>query len=75
MGFYYSDGVPPEKQSRVGRLVPQWMKNFWAEFQEIFTIIRMVFGIMLPVLGVLIGFVVLLALLVTLLSVCAGGGR
>ena len=75
MGFYYVDGQPPEKRHRLGRYVPQWMKNSWAETIEIFMVIKLVFGIILPVLGVIVGFVVVLAVLVSLMSMCAGSTR
>jgi hypothetical protein len=75
MGFYYMDGQPPEKPNRFGKYVPQWIKNFWADTLEILVVIKLVFGIILPVLGVIMGFIVLLAVLVSLLSMCAGSSR
>ncbi len=75
MGFYYMDGQPPEKPNRFAKYVPQWLKNFWADTLEILIVIKLVFSIILPVLGVIVGFVVVLAVLVSLMSMCAGSGR
>ena len=70
MGYYYLD-KPPDKESRWKKYVPRWLKNFWADTQEVLMVIRLVFGIILPVLGVLIGFVVVFAVLIYLLSLCS----
>ena len=74
MSFYYLDG-PPEKPSRWGKYIPRWLRTLWADIAEVLIITRLVFSIILPVLGVLIGFVLILAALLWLLSLCSGGSR
>ena len=74
MGFYYPD-QPPDKESRWNKYIPRWLKRWWADTAEILMVTRMVFGIILPVIGVLVGFVIVIALLVFLLNVCASAQR
>ena len=75
MGFYYLDKPPDEPESGWKRYIPGWLKSWWEDASEVFMVTRMVFGIILPILGVLIGFVVIFAGLVFLLSLCSSGGR
>ena len=64
MGFYYmSDGGPPPRPrrwwQRLGKYVPGWLKTWWDDVREISAITRVVFSIIVPIIGLLIGFVLL----------------
>ena len=72
MGFFYTDR-PPERPSKLGRLIPGWLKELWASIIETLTIIRVVFAILLPILAVMFGFLLLLGVLVILLGTCSSG--
>ena len=73
MGYYYADR-PPERGVWWKKLIPGWLKRFWADSQEVIVITQVVFGLLLPILGVLIGFIVVFAGLVFLLGRCTGSG-
>lgn len=72
MGYFHTDERPPERPSKLGRIVPGWVKNRWEAVAETLMLIRVVFGIMLPVVGVMMGFVLVFGLLIGLASVCSG---
>lgn len=75
MGFYYLDKPPDEPEAGWKKYIPGWLKRFWEDTSEVFMMTRMVFGIILPVLGVLLAFVFIFAGLIFLLSLCSGRGR
>lgn len=70
MGFY-SEGKPPGRFSRLGRLVPGPLRRSWAGAEETILITRAVFGLLLPVLGVMVTFIIALVALMWLLSLCS----
>ncbi|MBI2887433.1 MAG: hypothetical protein HYY02_09510 [Chloroflexi bacterium] len=70
MGYYYSD-QPPRKPRWWDRFVKEWMRRFWADTEEVLVVTRVAFSIILPVVGVLFGFVLLCFLGLFLLSLCS----
>ena len=70
MGFYYQ-GEPPRRPNRLARLVPGPVRRFLSDVHEVVVITRVVFGLLLPVLGVMFAFIGVFIALIWLLSVCA----
>ena len=70
MGFYYADR-PPEKPSR-GRFIPGWLKRFWNDTLEVLVIIQVAYSLILPIIGVLFGFVLICFLLFVVGNKCSG---
>lgn len=68
MGYYYTEGKPPGKDRR-----PKWLVDWWEGLVEIWTLTRVTFGVLLPILGVLLGFVLFCAGGLFLLSLLSGG--
>lgn len=62
MGFYYGPSTPPSRwtalKRRIGRYIPQFLKNWWNDVAEIAAITRVVLGIIMPVFGLMVAFVV-----------------
>ncbi len=75
MGFYYLDKPPDQPEPRWKRYIPNWLKRWWEDTHEVLMMTKLVFSIILPVLGVLLAFVVVFGGLIFLLSLCSGRGR
>ena len=72
MGYYYNSDQPPRKDSWWKKFVPGWLKQLWTDIEEVLMVTRVAFSIILPVIGVLFGFMALCLLGVILLSLCTG---
>lgn len=72
MGYYSTEEGPPGKDRRP-KWVPRWLIDWWEGLEEIWAITRMTFGIIFPILGVLLGFVLFCAGGLFLLSLLSGG--
>lgn len=80
MGFYYGPSSPPPSRftlwrRKVGRYIPQFIKNWWDDVAEIFAITRVVLGIILPVFGIMVAFVMGCIAIMVIFSWFSSGGR
>lgn len=78
MGYYLPSDRPPSRWQRwtrrLGKYVPHWLKSWWQDISEIVAITRVVLGIILPVVGLLMVFVLLCAGALLVLA-ALGSGR
>ena len=70
MGFYYQD-QPPKRPHWLARHTPGPVKRFLNDTHEVVIITRVVFGLLLPVLGVVLAFVGVFMGLIWLLNACS----
>ena len=60
MGFYYGPSTPPSRwtvwKRRIGKYIPQFLKNWWDDVAEIIAVTRVVLSIILPVVGMMLAF-------------------
>ena len=75
MGFFYTneDGKPPERPKTWRRFLPGPIRNFIEDPPETLMVIKVVFTLMAPIVGLLLGFVMLLVLLAVVANACANG--
>ncbi len=70
MGYYYQN-QPPKRPHWLARFTPGPVKRFLSAAHEVVIITRVVFGLLLPVLGVMFAFIAVFMGLIWLMSVCA----
>ena len=72
MGFYYGPSTPPSRctalKRRIGRYIPQFVKNWWDDVAEIVAITRVVMGIIMPVFAMMVAFMMFCAFMMFLYS-------
>lgn len=74
MGFYYADDRPPEKPPGWKKFIPGWLKSFWSGTEEVLVISQVAFSLIFPVIGAMVGFVLVCFLLFFIANQCSGGG-
>ncbi len=71
MGYYYTDR-PPERPKRwYERVIPGPIRRWWEGVLETSMMVGAVMGVLMPVMGALMGFILLLGFMVFLMGQCA----